>query len=255
MARPAGLLLLAFLAGGSAAAAEPPALLPEVRLHLSAARYAPVDPGLHWVGWIDAGVGVVRAGSVTLDFAAAVETTLGNTRRAFEATQANYHLTPSLRRPFGRLTGALVFHHVSRHYVDREKERAVDWNVLGLRLGGPLGGAPRGRWEVGLGHTTLASLVGYEWEATALLEADARTASPTPYGRAEARLVTVGTKSELDRGGFIDATAEAGLRVGSPVSRNFQFFAALERRNDVFLEVAGRRTRGLFGFRINYLGP
>jgi hypothetical protein len=251
--RAAGHLLLTFVAGYSHAS-EPPALLPEAAVHLTAARYAPTETDLHWMGWIGADASVVRVRDVTFAFTAEVETLLGDTRRAFEATQANYHLTLALRRPFGRLTGAIVFHHVSRHYVDRDKDPAVDWNVLGVRLGGPFGsGTPRGRWEVGAGHTTLASLIGYEWEITSLVEGDAGTSSPTAYGRVDARLVTVGPRSELDRGGFLDASAEAGVRVGSH-SRNFQLFVAFERRNDVFLELPGRRDRALFGFRINYLG-
>jgi hypothetical protein len=250
-----GLLLLSFLAAGGPAAAEPPALLPEVAVRMSAARYAPTETDLHWVGWIGARAGVLRVSDTTFDFAAEVETTLGNTRRPFEATQANYHLTLGLRRPFGRVTGALVFHHVSRHYVDRDKDPAVDWNLLGLRVGAPLpDGGPRGRWQVGVGRTTLASLVGYEWEVTAAFEAELRKTTPTPYGRLEARLVTVGERSELDRGGFVDASAEAGLLVGAH-SRNFQLFVAAERRNDVLLELPGRRDRILFGFRINYLAP
>jgi hypothetical protein len=255
--RPAGLLLLVVVTASGAsvpaAAADPPAILPDVAVHLTAARYEPTETDLHWDGWIGADVGVVRVSDVTFAFDAAVETTLGNTRRAFEATQANYHLTLSLRRPFGALTGALVFHHVSRHYIDREKDPAVDWNVLGLRLGGPLAGR-RGRWQVGVGHTTLASLVGYQWEATAMAEAAAREDGTAPFGHLEARLVTIGPRSLLDRGDFVDLLAEGGLRVGS-VSRNFQLFAAFERRNDVFLEVPGRRNRALFGFRINYLAP
>ena len=134
-------------------------LLPDVSVHLLAAHYAPVDTDFRWVGWIGAGAGLVEVGGVTAYFTGDVETIIGNTRRTFDANQANYHLEAGLRRRFGEQhEAAIVFSHVSRHVVDRVKVEAVDWNILGVRGAGRRAGRIPLAYTAGLGHTTLASL-------------------------------------------------------------------------------------------------
>ena len=229
-------------------------LLPEVSVSLRAARYVPARTDFHWEGWIGAGASLVRVRDTTAYFTSDVETIIGNTVRAFDATQANYHLEAGIRQRAGRGTATLFFHHVSRHYVDRPKGPAVDWNLLGVRLAWPVrpGSRPL-RATVSLGHTTLASLVGYRWEAIAEVDAEpARVGSAALFARASVRLVTVEENPVLDRGTFADARAEGGTR-WSRDGRTLDVFAAVERRNDVLLEVPGAHDRALFGFRISYL--
>jgi hypothetical protein len=223
-------------------------LLSDVSLHLEAARYQPTEPDLQWTGWIGAGAGLVRVAEVTGYFTAEVESILGHVRRPFEANQANYHLELGLRRPLGAFTAGVFFHHVSRHAVDRGKEQAVDWNVLGVRASGPV--ARGALLRLSAGHTTLASLVGYRWELAAGLDVDARGPS---YVAADVRLVTVDPDPAFWRGNFVDLRAEAGARWprGGAV---LETFAAFERRNDVLLLVPATRDRLLLGFRIRYLG-
>src|SRR6058998_225639 len=113
MTRIAAFLLLLNVAAVPAIAET--VLLPDVSVHLLAAHYAPVDTDFRWVGWIGAGAGLVAVGGVTAYFTADVETIIGNTRRTFDANQANYHLEAGLRRRLGeRHETAIVFHHVSR---------------------------------------------------------------------------------------------------------------------------------------------
>ncbi len=185
---------------------------------------------------------------------AEVETILGDTLRPFEANQANYHLQLGFRKTVGRVEVEPFFHHVSRHYVDRPKTQAVDWNVAGVRAAALLrpGGRPL-RVAAGLGRTTQASRPGYVWEATAAVEIAAREGDGTsPYARANARHVTVRDLDEpetLQRGAFLDRSAEAGLRL-TRGGRALELFVAGERRHDVLLEEPGARTRALFGLRI-----
>ena len=234
-----------------AASAE---LLPEVTVHLRAARYVPARTDFHWQGWIGAGASVLRVRGTSAYFDTDVETIIGNTLRAFEANQANYHLEAGVHQRAGRGTATLFFHHVSRHYIDRPKIQAVDWNLLGARIAWPIrsGSRPVGA-VASLAHTTLDSLVGYRWEAIVELDAEpARVGSAALYGRGGVRLVTVVEDSALDRGSFADLGVEAGVR-WSQEGRTLDLFAAFERRNDVFLEVPGRHDRALFGFRISAL--
>ena len=239
------------LAAAPAARGE---LLSEVAVHLRAARYAPARPDLHWQGWIGAGAEVIRVRSTAAYFTADVETIIGNTLRAFEANQANYHLEAGLRQHTGRGTATLFFHHVSRHYVDRPKTQAVDWNLVGARVAWPIRSGTRpARAIASLAHTTLDSLVGYRWEATGEVDAEPMRVGPAAlFARVNLRAVTVSESPRLGRGGFVDASLEGGAR-WSQDGRVLDLFAAVERRNDVFLEVPGREDRALFGFRISYL--
>ena len=243
---------LALLAAVPAAGAE---ILPEVSVHLRAARYVPARTDFHWQGWIGAGASLARFASTDVYFTSDVETIIGDSLRAFEANQANYHLEAGLHQRLGGDARATVFfHHVSRHYVDRPKVQAVDWNLLGLRLAWPVQRGERPvRVTASLGHTTLASLVGYRWEATAEIDAEpARIGSAALFVRANVRAVTVDPDPALDRGGFVDAAVEGGPRFTRD-ARTLDLFASYERRNDVFLEQPGRMNRALLGFRISYL--
>jgi hypothetical protein len=246
-----GVAVLSLLAVTPAAAAE---LLPEVTVHLRAARYVPARTDFHWQGWMGAGAGLFRASGTTAYFTADVETIIGDTLRAFEANQANYHLEAGVHQRVGGATATAFFHHVSRHYVDRPKTQAVDWNVLGARLAWPVrtGDHPI-RVTVSVGHTTLASLVGYRWEGVAEVDAEpGRIGSAALFVRLNVRAVSIARDPALDRGGFADASVEGGPR-WSRDGRTLDLFASVERRNDVFLERPGRSDRALIGFRISYL--
>lgn len=244
------LLVLASVPGGADTA-----LLPDVSVHLLAAHYAPVDTDFRWVGWIGGGAGLVRVGGVTGYFTADVETIIGNLRRTFDANQVNYHLEGGARRRFGeRHEAAIVFHHVSRHLVDRAKTEAVDWNLLGVRVSGQRPGRVPLGYSVGLGHTTLASLVGYRWEATGHLDAALLSSEKVEaYVAGDARYVTVERSDAFPRGNFLDRAGEAGVRWRRG-GRSLEIFAAWQHRNDVFVERPGTWSRALFGFRISYRG-
>jgi hypothetical protein len=226
------------------------AFLPAVSLHLEAGRYAPVETDLHWTGTMGGGADVFRFGGLRAYITGDVETIIGNTRRGFDATQANYHLETG---GWFRLRGLVVspfFHHTSRHLVDREKAPAVDWNILGVAVARDLGADGRGRVGGSVGHTTLDSIVGYRWELTAHGRYDLyRSRGTAFYAAARARLVTVDPEPELPRDDFLDWEIEGGVRLlrGGPA---FEAFAAYERRNDVLLLTPSRRDRGIFGIRI-----
>ena len=146
-------------------------LFPEVTVQMMAARYLPSEDAFVWDGWIGAGAGLLRVGRATAYFTADVETIIGREKRTFDANQAAYHLEAGARIRVGRHLVDPFFHHVSRHLVDRPKIDAVDWNIVGLRVAGPLPGAP-GRYAASVGHTIQWSKVSYHWELTGLMEMD-----------------------------------------------------------------------------------
>jgi len=243
------LLLLAGLAL-PAVAADTVDIFPAAALHLEGVRYQPVEPELQWQGWIGGGADLVRAHDVTLWTRAEVETILGHLIRPFEATQANFHLSLGFRRTFRGLDFVPFFRHVSRHYVDRAKTEAVDWNMLGLEVSGRPWKPPV-TVTASLGHTTQASLPGYEWEARLLAEGLVwQRGRGSALLRGGLRRVTVsGEDDTLDRGDFTDWRLEGAARYATG-DRALELFIAAERRNDVFLEQPGARQRALFGFRV-----
>lgn len=224
-------------------------LFPEVTVQMMAARYAPTEDAFVWDGWIGAGAGLLRVGRATAYFTADVETIIGREKRTFDANQAAYHLEAGARIRFGRHLLDPFFHHVSRHLVDRPKVDAVDWNIVGLRVAGPLPGAT-GRYAASVGHTVQWSKVSYHWELTVLLEMEVVS---RPWGAAyllaSARAVSVKDPPVLARGNFVDVTAEGGLRFPRG-GRNLAFFVAYEHRNDVYVEVPGVRNRALIGLHV-----
>jgi hypothetical protein len=236
----------AALAAGAAPAAE---LFPQASARLEATRYVPAEDELGWQGWIGGGASLLRAGGVTLWGRAEVETILGHVIRPFEATQANYHLSFGLRATAGRFDVVPFFDHVSRHYADRAKTQAVDWNLVGVEASGQPWSAPV--WILAsVGHTTQASLPGYEWEMRAAVEAAVwRQGTGSALLRGGLRLVTVRDEDTLPRGDFADWTLEGALR-WEKEGRALEAYLAAEKRNDVFLEEAGSRQRALLGLRV-----
>jgi len=245
--------LAVVLCASAVAAAADSEFLPEVGVRLQAARYLPSDVDLVYEGWIGANAGLARFGRTTTYLSADVETVLGNERRAFEATQANYHLEVGMRRAFSRYRALHLFlHHVSRHEQDRPKPEAVDWNMLGVRFEAPLPPEFKlpGSVAFGLGHTTQVSLVGYQWELTGQALVDlVRPSFGAIYGAAGFRLVSAEPEAPFERRGFVDFQAEAGLRFKRN-GRMIETFLAFDHRNDVLIAQPLTETRALLGFRI-----
>jgi hypothetical protein len=239
-----------FLVPAPATAAE---LLPRLTLHLEGLRYQPTQVDVHWAGTFGGGATLVAAGPVALRVQGDVETIIGNSRRAFDATQANYHLEASLWRRFGSAEAGLVFAHVSRHVQDRPKEAAVDWNVLRVQA---MRSFERGFVEGGVGHTTLASQVGYGWELVA--RGDTRllrlSSTTTLYGLFALRAVEAEASAAFDRGSFADVKLESGVRF-TREDRRLDVFAAWQRRHDIPVDRPGRADRLLLGFRLGNAGP
>jgi hypothetical protein len=231
------------------ALADSPELFPEASLRLQGARYDPAVTDLHWDTWIGAGAGLFRVERATLYFRADVETIAGDTRRAFDATQANYHLEPGIRMDLGGDRCVwLFYHHVSRHEIDTEKTASIEWNIVGVRGSVPVPGVPV-RITASIGKVVQEANVDYQWEFVGLIEADAvRRSWGAAYVTTLARAVLTETSAASSRDGFLDFLLEGGVRWGHQ-ERTSQLFVAYEHRNDVLVREPGYKDRALFGFR------
>jgi hypothetical protein len=124
----------------------------------------------------------------------------------------------------------------------------VDWNVLGGRIHVPVGSRPHPPTiTLGVGRTTLASLVGYRWELYARADADVMSGRAAAlFAAAEARVVTVEPDPALPRDGFTDLEVEAGIRVrrdrGAARPRDARLPRRLQHRS-------ARHVRPLTGVR------
>lgn len=258
MRRLSGVLILFVVVMGAAAASSggDATLLPEARVDLSLSRYAPSDRDFIWTGWLGGEMGLVEQRGRQIALSGHIETILGNGERAYEARQGNYHITLSGQGRRGRTDVGVFVHHVSRHLLDRPMTGVAAWNIVGARGRRILGDPVLGRFTLsaGLGRVVQQTLVGYGWEATARLEAEViRAPWGEGYVEADLRGVTARSSEALPRGGFLDARVEAGARWRR--SRHLvETFAALDHRNDVYLDAPGARTRLLFGLRLGYAG-
>lgn len=229
-------------------------LFPEATVQLEGAYYVPPEDAFVWDTWVGGGAGLLRVKAATAYITADVETILGRERRTFDANQVNYHLEAGLRIRAGRQLVIPFFHHVSRHLVDRPKTQLVDWNIVGVRVTGPLPATSplAGCYSASVGHTVEWRTVGYQWEMTGVLDLEVlRRPWGTPYLRADVRFVTVDAQGSLPRGDFADFLGQGGVRFASG-GRNLDLFVAFEHRNDVFLLVPGVRDRALLGLRIGF---
>jgi hypothetical protein len=249
--------LLVWALGISTAAAradsgEAARFLPFMGPQLEAARYSPASEDFAWVGWIGANVDVVEKGKWSLYFNPHVETILGNRVRSFEAVQANYSLEVGMRLDAGRGRLSPFFHHVSRHVQDRVKLQAIDWNFLGLKYDSPWPEKWRrkGGFAASLGAATLASGVGYKWEARISGDIDVvRRANRALFLLADVRHVGADASQDFPRDQLTDVRAEVGFRRWAEGTQ-FSLFVGYERRGDALIPRALVTRRALFGFRI-----
>jgi hypothetical protein len=236
-------------AAESAAEAE---LLPDAALDIEFVHYTPKSVDQVWDTIVGARAGLARWRATTVFVGGEIETVLGTERRETDANQGSYHIELGLDQYVSTLRVTPFFHHVSRHALDRAKPEAVDWNVLGVRLDGPWPRDARRPLTAGLGvgRTTLASLVGYRWEITG--QVDDRllaTANLALHCRGRARLVTAESSEAFPRGTFLDWSLELAARL-THKNRVLEPFVAWEHRNDVLLSVPDVRTRLLIGLRL-----
>ncbi len=137
--------------------------------------------------------------------------------------------------------------------MDRPKTQLVDWNVVGVRIAGPL---PQdlpcqGRYAVSLGHTVEWRSVGYQWELVGVLDLEVRRRPwGAPYARMDVRFVSVDPEARRS-GDFVDFLGQARVRLVAS-GHNLDLFAAYEHRNDVPVLSAGSRDRALLGLRIGF---
>jgi hypothetical protein len=146
----AGRLFVAFvvvvLAGAGSASAQqpgPPPLdglspakaefLPRTNFQLAANTLSGGDPRFTWDSRFGGSADVLDYHFGRLGIVGDYEAMVGSERKNFDVNQGLYILEASTSGRYRGHEFALVFHHVSRHLVDRLKPKPTAWNVLEAR--------------------------------------------------------------------------------------------------------------------------
>jgi hypothetical protein len=116
------------------ASAQTVDVLTHVAYRVGAEHLTSDDERFNWDARFGGDIDLVDYGSGRVNFLADYQVILGEQRHSFDPNQGNYLLAGTVSHRFAGLEAAAVFHHESRHLSDREKEQAVDWNMLGGRV-------------------------------------------------------------------------------------------------------------------------
>jgi hypothetical protein len=226
-------------------------LLTHYNFHLSADGLSNPDKRFSWEahfgGDLDLVDYVVGRANVLIDY----EVLLGNELRIFDANQGNYTLevSSSVRAAGTELAG--VFRHVSRHLSDRTKQRAIAWNVAGVRALRRF--EPRGTTIdvlAGAGRVVQRADVDYSWTGNAdVVARRPLNARVGLFAHALGEVVGV-DPAVAGRRTQHDGRLEGGVRLEGRAGA-VELFAGYERRIDAYPTDAQRLAQrwAFAGFR------
>jgi hypothetical protein len=226
-----------------------PDFLTRYDFHLAANALAIQDPRFSWETHFGGDLDVVdyvrgRA-SMLVDYQAI----LGDQLRPFDPNQSYYVLetSSSYRAPWVEIAG--VFHHVSRHLSDRQKDFPIAWNIFGVRALRRIdvSGVTIDSYG-GVGVVAGHSNVDYSW--TADLDLAIRRAITSRVGAfARGHGDIFGVDGTGNRRTQTGGRVEAGVRVNGRAGA-LELFAGFERRIDGDpLDFLAQRW-GIAGFRL-----
>jgi hypothetical protein len=231
------------------ASAQTVDVLTHAAYRVSADHLTSDDERFNWDARFGGDIDLVDYGSGRVNFLADYQVILGEQRRSFDPNQGNYLLAGSVSHRFAGLEAAAVFHHESHHLSDREKEQAVDWNMLGGRVlkvvpvrRGHIDTQADMRWVIKKSYVDYDS--EFAGEARAVLPIDQRFSAI-----ADGSLRFVGVDDSQDRGTQTGFRVEGGIRIegrGAAV----ELFVAGERRVDPYPLEFGTAQWLTAGFRL-----
>ncbi len=167
-------------------------------------------------------------------FLANYEVVLGDELRRFDPNQGNYTLDGAITQRVAGLDLSLVFHHISRHLSDRPKTPAVDWNMLGGRVGKTLtAGSLSAVGHIGYFEVLQRSRNDYERELEGAAHVRYVVRSPVDVISSVVFRV-VGVDGSLGRGTQSNVRAEGGISLTGRSGHAIELFLAAEHRLDPY---------------------
>lgn len=247
---------------GGAVAAQTPApqpgtpatitrgLVPRAGVHVGLIHLTAGDPRFNWAARFGADIDVYDYGLGRLSLIGEYEAVFGSERREFDLNHENYtvDISASLRAKKAEFFG--VIHHVSRHLTDRQNDRAVAWNSIGVAASREFSmGANDVRARLDLAHVFQHTYNDYTWTAWLTLAAERPVGSRASlFARANGGFQGVDRKV-ADRDRLCGARIETGLHLKG-VRGGVDVFVGYERRLDGY-PLSYQRARWLeWGVRV-----
>ena len=222
--------------------------LPRTSFRLSAEHLSSENEGLVWDTNFGGSIDFVDYGFGRATFLANYQAILGEEFHKFDPNQGNYTLEGSTSARVAGMEVAAVFHHVSRHLSDREKQFPVDWNMLGVRVEKALSArSTRVEASADLRKVLLRSYVDYHWE----FDAEVHGVHGLHRGISAisaAGVKVLGVDTSRNRDTQTGVRGEGGIRFQGSAGA-IELFVAAERRIDPFPVQFGSESFLAAGFR------
>ena len=225
--------------------------LTHFNFHLNAARLISSDDRLVWDTDFGGDLDFADLRYFRVNLLVNFEGIIGEQLRAIDPNQGNYTVDASVwwRTFVPDAELGVTFHHVSRHLIDRDKEFAIAWNMVGFQYVSPL---RIGGWDLDIGYRALKvlqrSFVDYTAEVGGSIQA-VRVVHPRVSLTVDGELTLVAVdRSEHSRDHQLGGRFEIGIRFpgGDGVG---ELFIAREQRIDAAPLDLGPTTFTMLGFR------
>jgi len=201
---------------------------------LSIAPLGADDPRFAWSTRSRVDLDVVQYPSGRVNLLFDNEIVLGRERREFDFNHGNITMETSASHRIASMDASVLFHHTSRHIIDRAASRVVAWHTVGGRVVRPLAAgralvAPSVEYHKVVQHT----FVDYTWMMQAALRVD-RPLERGPRVFASGSVAVVGVdRALLNRGDQTGGRLEGGIRLAGRRAA-IDLFGAFERRVDAY---------------------
>jgi hypothetical protein len=209
-------------------------LVPRAGAHVGLIHLTAADPRFNWAARFGTDIDIYDYGKGRLSLIGEYEAVFGSERREFDLNHENYtvDLSASLRVRRFELFG--VVHHVSRHLTDRQNDRAVAWNSVGIAADREFSsGRNRLRARLDLAHVFQHTFNDYTWTAWLTLAAERPAGSRARlFARANGGFQGV-DRAVANRDRLCGARLESGLHLNG-VKGGVDFFLGYERRLDAY---------------------
>lgn len=207
-------------------------LVPRAGVYVGLTHLTAGDARFDWAARFGTDIDIVDYGKGRLTLIGEYEAIFGTERREFDLNHENYTADISASVRAGRTEYFAVVHHVSRHLTDRQNDRAVAWNSIGVAASRQFTkGDNTFRARLDLAHVFQHTFNDYTWTAWLTTAAERRIGSRARFfARANGGFQGV-DREVANRDRLCGARVEAGVHVPG-VRGGIDFYLGYERRLD-----------------------
>ena len=209
-------------------------LVPRAGVNVGLVHLTAADPRFNWAARFGTDIDIYDYGKGRLSLIGEYEAVFGSERREFDLNHENYtvDVSSSVRAKGAELFA--VVHHVSRHLTDRQNDRAVAWNSVGIAASRAFAaGDNRFHARFDAARVFQHTFNDYTWTAWLTLAAD-RPAGARVRVFAKANGGFQGVDRQIaNRDRLCGARLESGVHLNG-VRGGVDVFVGYERRLDAY---------------------